>query len=296
MPRAADRSIWRADLALVFNTFIWGSTFILVKRALDDSSAILFVALRFLIATLVIAWLFHGRWNPNPGAARGGIVAGICLFGGYAFQTAGLKLTTPSKAAFLTGLSIVMVPLLSSLVYRVYPHVSEAIGVVLATVGMGLMTLQGQTGGVSRGDFLVILCALAFAGHIVTLGHYSKILPLETLAVWQLATTTLLALGSFWWMEEPFIRPTPIWWFALLVSALLSTALTFTIQAWAQQITSATRAALIFSLEPVFAWGFSYVFLGERLPWQAVGGAVLILAGILVAELKPIRLEQHPSN
>src|SRR5512134_593375 len=141
MPQAADRSVWRADLALVFNTFVWGSTFILVKRALDDSSAILFVSIRFLIATLVIAWLFRRRWNWDRVAIRGGLLAGVCLFAGYAFQTAGLKLTTPSKAAFLTGLSIVMVPLLSSLVYRVYPHVSEAIGVVLATVGMGLMTL-----------------------------------------------------------------------------------------------------------------------------------------------------------
>ena len=296
MIQLSNRSVWRADLALVFNTFVWGSIFILVKRALDDSSAILFVALRFLIATLIIAWLFRGRWDRNAGAARGGVLAGICLFGGYAFQTAGLKLTTPSKAAFLTGLSIVMVPLLSSLVYQVYPHVSEAIGVVLATVGMGLMTLQGQTGGVSRGDFLVILCALAFAGHIVTLGHYSRTSPFESLAVWQLATTTLLALGSFWWIEEPFLRPTPLWWFALLVSSLLSTSLAFTIQAWAQQITSATRAALIFALEPVFAWGFSYVFMGERLPRQAVVGAILILGGILVAELKPIRLVQHPSN
>jgi drug/metabolite transporter (DMT)-like permease len=292
----SDRAVWRADLALVFNTFVWGSTFILVKRALDDSSAILFVALRFLIATLVIAWLFRRRLYRDRVAIRGGLLAGICLFAGYAFQTAGLKLTTPSKAAFLTGLSIVMVPLLNSLVYRVYPHVSEAVGVVLATVGMGLMTLQGDTGGVSRGDFLVILGALAFAGHIVTLGHYSRIAPFESLAVWQLATTAALGMATLWWMEKPFLRPTPIWWFALLVSSLISTALAFTIQAWAQQVTSATRAALIFGLEPVFAWGFSYVLMGERLPWQAAVGAVLILAGILVAELKPIGLERHPSN
>jgi drug/metabolite transporter (DMT)-like permease len=189
-----------------------------------------------------------------------------------------------------------MVPLLSSIVYRVYPHVSEAIGVILATVGMGLMTLHGEAGGVSRGDVLVILCALAFAGHIVVLGHYAKTAPFELLSVLQLGTTTALALGSFWWMETPFVHPTGTLWFALGVSALLSTALAFTVQAWAQQITSATRAALIFALEPVFAWGFSYIFMGERLPAKAVLGAVLILGGILVAELKPISLEQHPSS
>src|SRR5207302_11401165 len=180
------------------------STFVLVKRALDDVSALLFVAIRFFIATLVIACFFRGRWNLRSGHARGGILAGVCLFGGYAFQTVGLKSTTPSKAAFLTGLTVVVVPFLNSLVYRVSPHASEAIGVVIATIGMGLMTLQGNSGGVARGDLLVVLCAVAFAAHIVVLGHYSRAAPFEPLAVWQLGTTATLALGSFWWMEKPF--------------------------------------------------------------------------------------------
>ena len=290
------RPVWRADLALVFNTFIWGSTFVLVKQALDEISALLFVSIRFLIATLVMAWLFRGRWKLSSSHSRGGILAGICLFGGYAFQTAGLKLTTPSKAAFLTGLSVVAVPLLSSLVYRVYPQVSEVIGIVLATVGMGLMTLQGNMGGMAKGDVLVIFCAIAFAGHIVLLGHYSKTAAFESLAVLQLGTTALLALGAFWWMEKPFFHPSRVLWVALLVSSLLSTAFAFTVQAWAQQVTSATRAALIFALEPIFAWAFSFVIMGERLPGQAISGAILILSGILVAELKPFGAEQHPSN
>lgn len=289
-------AVWRADLALVFNTLIWGSTFVMVKRALDDASALLYVAIRFLAATIVLAWVFRRRWDPRSSPARGGVLAGICLFGGYAFQTLGLKWTTPTKAAFLTGLTTLMVPLLNSLVYRVYPHASEAIGVVVATLGMGLMTLQADAGGVARGDVLVVLCAVSFAAHIVVLGHYSRQSPFEPLAVWQLGTTAALALGSFWWLEKPFFHPTPELWLALAVSAFLSTALAFTVQAWAQQITSATRAALIFALEPVVAWGVSFVFIGERLPPRSVLGAVLILAGILVAELKPIGLEQHPSS
>jgi drug/metabolite transporter (DMT)-like permease len=290
------KSLWRADLALVFNTIIWGSTFVLVKRALDDASALLFVAIRFSVATLVMCYVFRRRWTLRSGPPPGGILAGVCLFGGYAFQTLGLKLTTPSKAAFLTGLSVVMVPLLSSLVYRVYPHTSEAIGVVIATVGMGLMTLHGSAGGVALGDTLVILCALAFAAHIVVLGHYSKMATFEPLAVWQLGTTAVLALAGFWWIEKPFFHPSPMLWLALLVSSLLSTALAFTVQTWAQQVTTATRAALIFALEPVVAWLFAFVIMGERLPPKAVLGAVLILAGIVVAELKPIWLERHPST
>src|SRR6266540_2675534 len=92
--RRMHRSVWRADLALAFNTLIWGSTFVMVKRALDDASAILYVAIRFLVATLVLAWVFRRRWSFGAGNARGGVLAGVCLFAGYAFQTAGLKLTT----------------------------------------------------------------------------------------------------------------------------------------------------------------------------------------------------------
>jgi drug/metabolite transporter (DMT)-like permease len=292
----SPQSAIRADLALAFNTLVWGSTFVLVKRALDDSSVMLFIAIRFTLAAFVMAWLFRRRWTWRSGPPPGGVLAGVCLFGGYAFQTAGLKLTTPSQAAFLTGLSIVMVPLLNSLVYRVYPHISETIGVVIATLGMGLMTLQGNALGLARGDALVILCALAFAAHIVVVGHYSKMASFEPLAVWQLGITAALALAGFGWIEKPFFHPSPILWFAILVSSLLSTALAFTVQAWAQQVTTATRAPLIFALEPVVAWVFAFTILGERLPTQAVFGAVLILAGILVAELKPIGLERHPSS
>jgi drug/metabolite transporter (DMT)-like permease len=292
---AKNPPVWRADLALAFNTLIWGSTFVMVKRALDDASAILYVAIRFLVATLVLAWVFRRRWSFRTGA-RGGVLAGVCLFAGYAFQTAGLKSTTPSKAAFLTGLAVVVVPLLNSLVYRVYPHASEAIGVVVATIGMGLMTMPEDLGKVARGDILVMLCAVAFAAHIVVLGHYSRTAAFEPLAVWQLGTTAALALGSFWWLEQPFFHPSPFLWMALGVSSLLSTALAFTVQAWAQQVTTATRAALILALEPVVAWAFSFVVMGERLPSRSVLGAILILGGILVAELKPIGLERHPSS
>jgi drug/metabolite transporter (DMT)-like permease len=269
---------------------------VLVKRALDDASALLFVAIRFSIATLVMMWLFRRRSIFALGPARGGVLAGVCLFGGYAFQTAGLKLTTASKAAFLTGLAVLLVPLLSSVVYRVYPHISEAIGVVVATIGMGLMTLDRNAGGLARGDMLVILCALAFACHIVVLGHYSNASAFEPLAVWQLGTTAALALGSFWWLEKPYFHPSPTLWTALAVSSLLSTALAFTVQAWAQQVTTATRAALIYALEPVVAWIVSFTIMGERMPAQAILGGILILIGILMAELKPIGVSRHPST
>src|SRR5205823_4282875 len=159
--------------------------------------------------SMVLGWVYRRRWSLRTAPVRGGVLAGLCLFGGYAFQTAGLRWTTPSKAAFLTGLTVVVVPLLNSLVYRVYPHASETIGVAVATIGMGLMTLEGNASGIARGDVLVILCAVSFAAHIVVLGHYSRTARFEPLAVWQLGTTAALALASFWWIEKPFFHPSP---------------------------------------------------------------------------------------
>ena len=299
MPAAAQsiakpRPALRADLALAFNTLVWGSTFVLVKRALDDASALLYVAIRFSIASLAMAWIFRGKFSLRRRSAMGGILAGVCLFGGYTFQTVGLRYTSASKAAFLTGLAVVMVPLLSSLVYRVYPHVSEVIGVAAATVGMGMLTLEGNIGSLAHGDLLEILCALSFAFHIVVLGHYARMEPFEPLAVWQVGTTAVLGLGSFWWMEKPYFHPSPFLWFALLISSLLATALAFSVQAWAQQVTTPTRTALIYSLEPVVAWIFSFSLMGERLTARAMWGGGLILFGILIAELKPIGAKRHP--
>src|SRR5712692_3002625 len=131
---------WRADAALAGNTLIWGSTFVLVQAALKDVSPILFLAIRFSIATAALALLFRGRARYWP--TRGGLVAGGCLFAGYLFQTVGLQFTTASKSAFITGLAIPLVPLLTSLVYFTRPRIFEMAGVLCATSGMGLMTLQ----------------------------------------------------------------------------------------------------------------------------------------------------------
>src|SRR5437763_13945509 len=126
---------WRADAALAGNTLIWGSTFVLVQSALKDISPILFLAIRFTIASIALALLFRGRARYRP--SRGGLLAGASLFAGYLFQTVGLQFTTASKSAFITGLAIPLVPLLASLVYFHRPRFFEMVGVVCATTGMG---------------------------------------------------------------------------------------------------------------------------------------------------------------
>ena len=155
---------WKAELALGFNPVIWGATFVLNKGALHGISPVLFLAMRFTVATAALAVLFRGRWKGRAGGAprvtakrvATAAVIGLLLFAAYVLQTVGLQYTTAPKSAFLTGLSIVMVPLLAALVYRIRPRIWEVAGVLAATLGMGLMTLEGPIGSISRGDLLTL--------------------------------------------------------------------------------------------------------------------------------------------
>ncbi|HWB85220.1 MAG TPA: DMT family transporter [Bryobacteraceae bacterium] len=295
----------RAELALLFNTLVWGTTFVLVKTALDDVSPILFVALRFTLAAALLLVIFRRKWpaaRETWKAVRGGALAGIFLFCGYLFQTLGLRFTTASKSAFITGLSSVMVPLLASLVYKNRPRMVEVAGVLVATAGMGLLLIgdvfpiaHGQWMA-GRGDLLTLICAVAFAAHIVTLGHYAEEVNFEVLSVVQVSTTAVLALVLFGWAETPRLDWHPAVIYAILVTGVLATALAFSIQAWAQRYTTSTRTALIFTLEPVFAWMTSFWLLGESLSGRAAAGAALILGGIVMVEMKPLSSRLHPSK
>jgi drug/metabolite transporter (DMT)-like permease len=296
MISAQPSSPWRADLALAFIALIWGSTFVLVKEALEDISSLLFLAIRFSLAAVALAAAFRGRYGSASGQKPlwPGVVAGTFLFSGYMFQTVGLKYTTASKSAFITGLSIVMVPLFASLVYKEAPHLSEWLGVVVAATGLALLTLPAGEFRIGLGDGLTAICAVVFAVHIVLMGLYSPRIGVENLSMIQVATAAVLSLGTFWWAETPRVKWTTVLVVALVVTALLATALAFTVQAWAQQRTTATHAALIFALEPVFAWITSYLVAAEMLSARAAAGAVTILGGILIVELKPVRRRRRP--
>jgi drug/metabolite transporter (DMT)-like permease len=289
-PVHARRELWRADLALAGIALVWGVTFVVVKQALQDVSTLLFLALRFSLATLALGAAFRplpGKFTERRTLLVGGILAGLCLAAGYVFQTVGLRFTSPSKSAFLTGLSIVLVPVFGAGWRRRWPARPEVAGILAATVGMSLMTLNWDTLRIERGDLLTLACALGFAAHILVVGHYSPRVSFQALALVQVATAAALAVATCWWIEPPMIRWTPGVVLALIVTGLLATALAFSVQAWAQQHTTPTHTALIFALEPVFAWLTSFLLAGEILSPRATLGAALILAGILLVELKP---------
>ncbi len=215
------------------------------------------------------------------------MLAGLCLLGGYVLQTFGLKYTSASKTAFLTGLYIPLVPLFSSIVYKKIPQISELCGLGAAFAGMALMTIQTDLLDINKGDLLVAGCAVVYAFHILLLGHFAGTANLGVLIVTQIATGMGVGAGTFWWAEpirveldhSPFGRRQ---W----SPALLATALAFSVQTWAQRWSSPTRTALIFSMEPVFAWATSYLLAGEVLSRRGTLGAVLILAGILIGGIE----------
>jgi drug/metabolite transporter (DMT)-like permease len=283
---------WLVDLSLVVVCLIWGATFILVKLALAGISTLLFLTLRFTAAALVLALIFRKQFRePNLRfSLRAGMLAGLCLFSGYVLQTFGLKYTSASKTGFITGLYIPLVPLFSSLIYKKIPQIWELAGVAAAFAGMALMTIQTDLLDINKGDLLVAGCAVVYAFHILLLGRFSGSANLGVLIVAQIATGMGVGAGTFWWAEPVRLQWTAPVWIALAVTSLLATAFAFSVQTWAQRFSSPTRTALIFSMEPVFAWATSYVIAGEVLSRRGTWGAVLILAGILLVELKPRRV------
>src|SRR5260370_133433 len=213
------------------------------------------------------------------------------MFGGYAFQTAGLKLTTPSKAAFITGFFVVLVPVLLALFGSRRVPMWVWLGALSAFAGLYFLAVPPSGfAALNRGDLLVLACAFMFALHVISIGHYTVRFSAGALTLIQVAITALFtalcvplfaAIGT----EQPRVAWTPGLIGAVIATGLFATALAFSAQVWAQQYTSATPAAIIFTLEPVFAGLTSFVFYHERLGGRSLAGAGLILGGILIAEL-----------
>lgn len=289
---------WRADLALTLVAVVWGVTFVMVKEALHEISTMYFLALRFGLASVCMLVPFLPALRKMPAAAlwrglRGGAVAGAFLCLGYILQTFGLKSTSAGNSGFLTGLNIVLVPVIGAAVFQRWPQIRELLGVGVAAAGLATLTIPSIDGGFSlshfnRGDLLTIGCAIAFACHLLVLGYYAQRERFEAVAVGQIACSAILSSLSLS-IEAPRItwsRPVVI---ALVVTAVLGTAGAFSTQTWAQQFTTPTRTALIFALEPVVALATAVLIGGERLTAAAVLGGALILAGIITVEIKPAR-------
>ena len=293
IPSGTPPRRWQADLALASIAFVWGATFVIVKRALLDISTLYFLALRFALGSFCLLLIFLPVFRKTPRrnvwrGLRGGATAGLFLWLGFVLQTLGLKYTSAGNSGFLTGLYIVLVPLISAAVYRRWPLARELIGIFIATAGMVVLTLPSldRNFQMNKGDLLTVGCAVAFAFHLLVLGYYSQREQFEAVALGQIACAAALSGISLAW-ESPKATWSAAVIFAIVVTALLATALAFALQTWAQQYTTPTRTALVLALEPVFALATAVSAGGEILTVGAVAGGTLILTGILTVELKP---------
>ena len=297
-PTPTPRWTW----ALVAVTFVWGATFVVVQEAVERVPVYTFNAWRFLIAAALLAPF--ARRNAGE-LGRDGVlhacVLGVALWAGYAFQTFGLTSTTAPKAAFITGTVVVLTPLFQAALLRRAPAGQAVAGALLAFLGLALLTLEGSLRPAS-GDLLVFGCAIAFALHVVGLGAWSGQHPTAPLAVAQLAVAGALHMSAALVQGATSgvaLLPRGAYvWTALLFTAALASAAAFVIQTAAQRVLSPTRVAVIFTMEPVFAWLTSWIGVPMLLAAGVVGleaarfgvreavGAVLILAGMLWSELR----------
>ncbi|MGC1420772.1 MAG: DMT family transporter [Terracidiphilus sp.] len=297
----------RAYLLMTFVVAVWGSTFVLIKGALTDSTPAAFNLIRMTLAFALLAVAYHRYWHTlRRTHILSGAVVGLCLAVGYQFQTIGLVRTTPSKSAFITGLVVVLVPLFS-IAPSLRPPGAHAprwnafLGAALAFIGILFLTAPPAGSGsssnfasllpdlssINLGDILTFGCSIGFAFHCIALGHVSPRIPFQPLAILQVGFCALFMAISLPLIEHPHIHFTVRLITALVIAAALATAAAFSIQSWAQSILPSTHTALLLTLEPVFAWITSYFITGERLGLVPAAGAILILSGIAITELVP---------
>jgi drug/metabolite transporter (DMT)-like permease len=274
-------------LALVAVTAVWGSTFVVVKDAVEQMPVTDFLTWRFALAALAMLVL-RPRAVASLGTAgrRAGLLLGLALGAGYLLQTLGLQTTSAAVSGFITGMFVVLTPLGAAVLLRQPPGRTAWLAVVLATVGLGFLALRGFS--IGSGELLTLGCAAAFALHIVGLGRWAASYDVYGLAVVQLITVA----GMCAVVAVPgglAVPPDAGVWGALALTALAATAIAFVVQTWAQAHLPPTRAAVVMTMEPVFAGLFAVVAGGERLGPRTVTGAALVLAAMVLTEVGPRR-------
>lgn len=283
----SDRHRLGAEGALVAIAAVWGLTFVMVQDAIETLPTMAFLAYRFLPAALLVALVFPRRLRSLTAAGWGaGTLMGVFLTAGYVFQTLGLEETSASNAGFITGLMVVLTPLLAAIFFR--ERMSAVTWGAAGVSAVGLYLLTGAAGDLdARGDGLVLLCAFAFAAHILLTARGVRDHDVGALLVVQLTVTGLICLGiavAGGQLEVP--RGSTVW-SALIVTSLVASALGFFVQTYAQQHAPPERTALILASEPAFAGFFGWALAGETLSALSLAGAALILAAIVSVELLP---------
>lgn len=276
-----------ATFALLVATAVWGATFVTVKEALSGSDVFTFLALRFAVGALTasaLALALERRGGFSLAALKSGFGLGVLLYGGYALQTVGLQTTTPARSAFITGLAVIFVPFVSWRLTGKRPPSRAFVAPAIALLGLQQLTGVSLNDPIPPGDLLTLGCAVVYAIHIAGIGQWGKGLPVLQLTAVQLSVVAVLSLASLPFVERRF-EPTGSYWAAVVFTGVVASALAIGAQVWAQAQVTAVRAAVIYSLEPVFAISWAAL---TGLGWPSVAewvGGGFILAAVMVSEV-----------
>lgn len=266
--------------ALVAITVVWGSTFVIVKDALDTIPPSLLLAVRFTLAALALSWTGIDRRAVVPA-----LWLGLLAFAGFATQTVGLGITSASNAAFITGLSVVLTPVVAAVFWRRPLARRDYVAAGVGFVGLAVIATRDGLSAVNAGDLLILLTAVSYALFIVYLGEVGGRVNANSLAFMQHLPMLVLA----WLWAAPVVSVIPEvpagTWAAIAFLALVATAGVAIVQVHAQRVVPAHVAALVFGLEPVFAALFAYLLLGEQLGWRGTLGGALLVASILYSQV-----------
>lgn len=294
------------ESALLIMTIIWGGTFVIVKESLNDISSMLFIATRFGIASIILfIVLLIKKVSFDKKAFLPGLLLGVFLFGGFFFQTIGLKITTATKSGFITGVLIVFIPFVQILIEKKFPTKGAWLGTLLVFIGIIFLSsgsnsvenfLLGFGKDFNLGDFFTLICAFLFAVQVVLIDVYTPKFEFWNLLLIQLSTVALLSLIAALFfstvgIEEINIQPTKNLFFGIFYTAILATLINIGMQTRFQKMVAPTVAGIIYSFEPIFAAIFAYFLLGEKITNFGFIGSVLIFSGLITTEVLDKKLK-----
>jgi drug/metabolite transporter (DMT)-like permease len=285
--KASPASTLRYDALLVFITMIWGSTFLVVKYVVRLSGPFTYLAFAYGIGALTLALIFRKRLARITRAElRNGLIIGLFLFTGYALQTTGLQFTTVSKAGFITGLNVPLIPLFMFLLLRQKAARGAIAGILLSFVGLFLLSLSNKlTLSIGVGELLIFGAAIAFALHVVNISRFSPGADATNLVIMQIGLSSLLSFIAIPIAHQPLFIPSWSFWIAVVLMGTIDVAFTLLVMNRVQQFIGGTKAALIYALEPVWAALAGLLLAGDVLSVPAWIGCAFILAGMVVGRL-----------
>lgn len=281
---------WLAIGALILVTVIWGGGFVASDMALESMKPFQIMMVRFLLASVLMGVISRGqrkseeKLKDRAGAIKAGVLMGVTLFMGFAFQIIGLQYTTPSKNAFLTALNVVIVPFIAFVILKKKIGAKGIIGAVMSVLGVALLSLNGDF-TVSLGDGLTLFCAVGFAFQIFFTSEFVKKYPASVLNTVQMFTAFVLSAISLMIFGENDFHVTTQGWLSVLYLGVVSTTICYLLQTACQKYIDETKAAIILSMESVFGTIFSILILHEVVTVRMVIGCAVILAAVIISNM-----------